>query len=160
MSKVLTAALLLATLPFAAQAQVYKCTQANGSTGYQSTLCATGARPAAHPTAADLNAARQAQAAADPQPFSDPYKTPLNVRPQAASPLKPSVASPTDGMRRVDNDEERRRACTLALNNEAVLSRPTHAFSYDKSGNRNDVMDADRPRLLAQAQALEARYCR
>jgi len=160
MSKVLVAALLLAALPFAVRAQVYKCPQANGSTGYQATPCATSTRPAGHPSAAELNAARQAQAPAEPAPFSDPYKNAVNTRPQGPGPLKPSVASPTDGLRRIDNDDERRRACTLALNNEAVLSRPSHAYSYDKSGNRNDVMDMDKPRLLAEARALEARYCK
>lgn len=159
MSKALSAALLLAALPLAAQAQVYKCPQANGHVGYQSTPCATGAKPSNHPTAAELNAARASQPVAEAQPFSDPYKNPVNVRPQAPGTLKPSVASPTDGMRRIDNDDERRRACTLALNNEAVLSRQTKAYSYDKSGNRNDVMDMDKPRLLAEAKAMEARYC-
>ena len=160
MSKALTAALLLAALPFAAQAQVYKCPQANGSIGYQATPCATGARPGVHPTAAELNAGRQAQSPAEPRPFTDVYADTANARPRAAEPLKPSVASPTGGMRRIDNDEERRRACTIALNNEAVLARPTHAYSFDKNGNRNDVMVGERPGLLAEAKQQEARFCR
>jgi hypothetical protein len=159
MSKALTA-LLLATLPFAVQAQVYKCPQASGSIAYQATPCATGAKPGGHPTAAELNTAREARAPAEPQPFFDPYRNAAGARPKAAEPLKPSVASPTGGVRRIDNDDERRRACTIALNNDAVLSRPTGAYSYDKSGNRIDVMDLDRQRLLAEAKAQQARYCK
>jgi hypothetical protein len=159
-SQALAAALVLAALPLAARAQVYKCPQANGSTGYQSTPCATGAKPDGHPTAAELNAARAAQAPPEPQSFFDPYKNPVGARPKAAEPMKPSVASPTDGMRRIDNDDERRRACTIALNNDAVLSRQTPAFSYDRNGNRVDVLDMDRQRLLAEAKAQEARYCK
>jgi hypothetical protein len=119
MSKVLTAALLFAALPFAAQAQVYKCAQANGSTGYQSTPCATGAKPGNHPTAAELNAARAAQAPAEAKPFVDPYAGPVGERPhpsmpplQASFPAPPPVAAPqgTSNSRVVADVQARNRA--------------------------------------------------
>lgn len=95
MSKVPTAALLLAALPLLAQAQVYKCPQANGTTGYQSVPCATGAKPSNHPTAAELNAARAARPAAETRPFSDPYATPVDARPHPAMPpLQSSFKAP------------------------------------------------------------------
>ena len=95
MSKVPTAVLLLAALPFVAQAQVYKCPQANGTTGYQSTPCATGAKPSNHPTAAELNAARAAQPSTEARPFSDPYATPVAERPHPAMPsLQSSFKAP------------------------------------------------------------------
>jgi hypothetical protein len=95
MTKVPTAALLLAALPWLAQAQVYKCPQANGTTGYQSTPCATGAKPSNHPTAAELNAARAAQPAAEARPFSDPYATPVDARPHPTMPpLQSSFKAP------------------------------------------------------------------
>ena len=91
----LTAALLLAALPLAARAQVYKCPQAHGSTGYQSTPCATGAPAGNHPTAAELNAARAAQPPAESRPFVDVYANPVNERPHPAiPPLQASFPAP------------------------------------------------------------------
>jgi len=102
MSQALTAALLLAALPLTAQAQVYKCPQANGAIGYQSAPCSTGARPANHPTAAELNAARAAQPPAESRPFVDAYATPVDERPhpaipplQASFPAPPAPPAPT-----------------------------------------------------------------
>ncbi len=152
---------LLASLPLAAGAQVYKCPQAGGSTSYQSTPCASATRPAARPTAAELNAARQAQAQAPAAagPVVDPYATAVSSRPRAPGPLKPSVpAPPRDG--RITSDEERRRACTIALNNEAVLARGRKAYSFDKDGNQNTVLDTDRARLKAEADHVAATTCR
>ena len=151
---------LLAVAPLAAPAQVFKCAQPGGSTSYQATPCKVNAAPAAHPTAAQLNAARETQPAAEPRPHVDTYAMPPSARPQAPGPLKPSVASPTGGMRRIDSDEERRRACTIALNNDAVLSRGRKAYSFDKDGNQNWVQDGDRAGLLSSSKKQEARYCK
>ncbi len=151
----------LAALAPPAQAQVYKCPQAGGSVSYQSTPCATGTPQGAHPTAAELNAAQHAQATAAARPTADPYATRVDARPRAAGPLKPSVASPLPEDAHVVTAEDRQRACTIALNNEAVLGRTGNkACSFDRTGNRNDVMDADRANLLAAARRNEARYCK
>jgi hypothetical protein len=150
---------LLAVAPLAAHSQVFKCAQPGGSTSYQPTPCKGNAAPATHPTAAQLNAAREAQPAAEPRPYVDTYATPPSARPRAPGPPKPSVASPTGGMRRIDSEEERRRACTIALNNDAVLSRGRKAYSFDKDGNQNWVQDDQRAGLLSSSKKQEARYC-
>jgi len=122
MSKVPTAALLLAALPFVAQAQVYKCPQANGTTGYQSTPCATGAKPSNRPTAAELNAARAAQPKAESRPYVDPYATPVDQRPHPGvpslqssfkappAPPAPTAPSPTPGSQLTAEVQARNKA--------------------------------------------------
>lgn len=81
---------LLLAAPLAAQAQVYKCAQSNGTIGYQSTLCPVAAKPGPHPTAAQLNAQRAA-APQDAKPYDDPYKNSVNERPSPDTP-SPSLA--------------------------------------------------------------------
>ena len=76
---------VLAAAPLAAHAQVYKCIQANGSVGYQSTPCPTGTKPAPHPTAAQLNAQDAAKPRND-KPYDDPYKNSASERPHSAEP--------------------------------------------------------------------------
>ena len=56
-------ALALAVLSFAAQAQVNKCAQADGSVSYQSTPCGVGEARAERVSAAQLNAAQRAREA-------------------------------------------------------------------------------------------------
>ena len=155
---IVVALLVVATL--AANAQVFKCAQPGGSTSYQARPCKGNAAPPTHPTAAQLNAAREAQPAAEPRPYVDTYAAPPSARPRAPGPLKPSVASPTGGLRRIDSDEERRRACTIALNNDAVLGRGRKAYSFDKDGNQNWVQDGDRAGLLSSSKRQEAKYCK
>ena len=151
---------LLAVAPLCAQAQVFKCAHPGAPTSYQSTPCTAGATPATHPTAAQLNAAREARPAAEARPYVDTYAMPVSARPQSPGPQKPSVASPTGGLRRIDSEEERRRACTIALNNDAVLSRGRKSYSFDKDGNQNWVQDGDRAALLSSSKAQEAKYCK
>lgn len=84
---------VLAGAPLAAQAQIYKCTQANGSVGYQSTPCPSGTKPAGHPTAAQLNAG-QAAAPRDNKPYDDPYASSVDSRPHSQAPAVQAPASP------------------------------------------------------------------
>ena len=68
-------ALALALLSFAAQAQVNKCAQADGSVSYQSTPCGVGEARTERVSAAQLNAAQRAReararAASAPHPAS------------------------------------------------------------------------------------------
>ena len=136
MSKALLApALLLAT--FAAQAQaVYKCTPPGGGVTYQSTPCAVpGAKPPVHPTAAQLNALRASAPVVARQPTSDPYSS-----------------------------DQRRRDCTVALQNQMVLKRVaanpnSRAYTTDGSGQRNYVSPGESAGLVAQNEKAASAKC-
>jgi len=129
-------ALLLAAT--ASQAQVFKCPQPGGGMSYQSTPCAVaGAKPASHPTAAQLNAQRasapQVAAAAD---AGDPYAA--------------------DGMRR--------RNCMIALQNQMVLKRTgagtgKRAVVTDSKGNTSPVDPYDHARLIDEQDKLAQARC-
>jgi hypothetical protein len=152
---------LLAGLSLPALAQVHKCTQPDGSIGYQSAPCTAGdAAPPQRVTAAQLNAARHAQEQAQARVETDTYADSPNSRPRAPGKQKPSVASPLPENARIVTDEDRQRACTVALNNQAVLSQPGKAYSFDRAGNRKDVAEPDRDGLLAIAKRNEAKYCK
>ena len=83
----------LAAAPLAARAQVYKCMQANGSVGYQSTPCPTNEKPAGHPSASQLNAQRAA-APKDDKPYDDPYANSVGSRPHPQAPVVQVPPSP------------------------------------------------------------------
>lgn len=137
MSKALLAStLLFATVAVQAQA-VYKCPQAGGGVAYQATPCAVAsARPAPHPTAAQLNALRaSAPVVAAARPSADPY-----------------------------GDDQRRRDCTVALQNQMVLKRVaanpnSRAYSTDKSGQKTYVTPGDSAGLVAQNERQAAAKC-
>lgn len=127
---------LLAALPFAAQAQVYKCAQPTGGTTYQSTPCPVAAKPVPHPTAAQLNAPARQRASA-PKPAGPPM----------------AVADPYD-------DGHRRRHCTVARENTITLKRTGgRVFITNTAGQREYIDDHDRPRLLAEAEKHVAKFC-
>lgn len=154
---------LLAGLSLPALAQVHKCTQPDGSIAYQSAPCPGEALPPQQRvTAAQLNAARRAQEQeqALPRVAADPYANSTSSRPRAPGAQKPSVASPFPEHASIVTDEDRQRACTIALNNEAVLSHPSQAYSFDRAGNRKDIAAPDRDGLLAIAKRNEAKYCK
>lgn len=85
---------VLAGQPLAALAQVYKCAQANGTVGYQGTPCPTRDKPAAPPTATQLNA-QQAAAPRSDKPYDDPYAKSADSHPYAQAPSFPAPSSPT-----------------------------------------------------------------
>ncbi len=151
---------VLAGLSLPVQAQVHKCTQADGSVAFQAAPCAGDAAPPARVTAAQLNAAQHAQEQARARAAADPYANSPGSRPRAPGPLKPSVASPFAQDARIVTAEDRQRACTIALNNEAVLSRPTKAYTFDREGNRKDIVDNERAGKLDIARRNEQKYCR
>jgi hypothetical protein len=152
---------LLAGLSLPALAQVHKCAQADGSVSFQSAPCAASdAAPPQRVTAAQLNASRRAQEQARTRVEADPYADSPSSRPRAPGKQKPSVASPLPENARIVTDEDRKRACTIALNNQAVLSQPGKAYSFDRTGNRKDVAEPDRDGLLAIAKRNEAKYCK
>ena len=85
----------LAAAPLAARAQVYKCPQANGTIGYQATPCPTNAKPAGHPTAAQLNAEKAASPTSrDDKPYDDPYASSVGSRPHPQAPIIQAPPSP------------------------------------------------------------------
>lgn len=85
---------VLAGLPLAAPAQVYKCALANGTIGYQGTPCPAHDKPAASPTVAQLNA-QQAAAPRSDKPDDDPYAKSADPRPYAQTPSFQAPPSPT-----------------------------------------------------------------
>ena len=88
---VLTAA-VLAGLSFAAQAQVNKCAQPDGTVSYQATPCASDAPPSARVTAAQLNAAQRAQDRARARVAAGASASGARSHPRAALPSKPAAA--------------------------------------------------------------------
>jgi hypothetical protein len=176
---------VLAGLPHAAQAQVYKCPQANGTVGYQGTPCPTQAKSAARPTTAQLNA-QQAAAPRNDKPYDDPYAS-------AATPAShPGMPSPTGAAqapakpqesntsRLVADVQARNRreaeqqaykdahqndkvvnmaACNSARHNLGVLNVQQPVFTYDNKGNRVYVEDKDRADRIADAQRTIAASC-
>jgi hypothetical protein len=180
-------AALLAAAPLMAHAQVYKCVQANGTTGYQSTPCAAGDKPAAHPSVAQLNAQRAA-APKDDKPYDDPYAGDASSRPHPDVPATRAPASrdvvdlppgrSTSGLvadvqarNRRENEQhaymeahknDKRvdmAACNAARHNLGVLSEQRPVYSYDNKGNRNYVEDKDRAGRIAETQRLISERC-
>ena len=179
----------LAGAPLAAHAQVYKCTQANGSVGYQSTPCPAGTRPAAHPTAAQLNA-QEAAKPKDDKPYDDPYKNSMSERPHSAAPspdagtanapVRPqgqgstsSLVADVQARNRRESQQQadaeahkndmtpaRAQACGAARHSLGVLSEQRPVYSYDNKGNRVFIEDKDRAAALARAQQQVAENCR
>lgn len=185
------AVLLLAALaaaPFATQAQVYKCAQANGTTSYQSTPCPASGKPSAHPTATQLNAQRTVSK--DDKPYDDPYANSVESRPHPQAPSFQVPASPNDAApapapaqktsnlvaevqarNRRENEQQAvqdahrndKRVdmanCNSARRNLGVLSEQRPVFSYDNKGNRVYVEDKDRASRIAEAQRAVAASC-
>ena len=150
----------LASLSISAQAQVYKCAQPGGSTTYQSTPCPVAGKPAAHPTLAQLNAAQQA-ADAQARDSADPYATSVGSRPKAPGRLAPSVPEPPSRpvTQQTASEEDRRKACTIALSNQVVLARGRQVFTYDNTGNKQYIPDSERSAAQARNKNSEARNC-
>lgn len=180
---------VLAGLPLAAQAQVYKCAQANGTVGYQGTPCPTHDKPAERPTTAQRNAQQPATPRND-KPYDDPYAksadSPGNAQarsPQAPpSPIGVASAQPqsTSTSRLVAEVQARNRrdaqqqawkdahgndkavnlgACNAARYNLPILKEQRPVYSYDKTGNRAYVEDKDRAAKIAETQRTIAATC-
>ncbi len=179
---------LLAVMPLAATAQVYKCTQAGGSVSYQSTPCAQAGAPAAHPTAAQLNAQRPPTRTADAEPYVDPYATGVSSRPHPVAPqvrLPPSpdarpaaVSRPSDLVADVqarnrretqlqalqeahkhDNTVERQLLCNQSKKNVYVLKQADRPFTLDNQANPKYVEGKEREAALAREQQQMAEHC-
>ncbi len=180
---------VLAGVPLAAQAQVYKCTQPNGTVGYQATPCPTGEKPPSRPTAAQLNAQRAA-APKDDKPHEDPYANSANSRPHPQAPAvqawpssadsapPPAPAQNTSSLvadvqarNRRENQQQAYQeehkndkkvnmaACNTARHNLGVLNEQRPVFSYDNKGNRVFVDDKDRANAIAETQRSVAANC-
>ena len=180
-------AALLAAAPLMSHAQVYKCVQANGTTGYQSTPCASGAQPVGRPTVAQLNSQR-ASAPKDAKPYDDPYAGDASSRshPQAPALQAPPAGDEVDPVtgrstsRLVADVQARNRreneqqawqdahkndkrvniaACNAARYNLGILNEQRPVFSYDEKGNRVYVEDKDRSSKIAETQRTITNAC-
>jgi len=187
------AALVVGILCVAPQAtraqQVYKCAQANGTIGYQSTPCPTNEKPPAHPTAAQLNAQRAA-APRDDRPYDDPYANSVSSRPHPQAPMVQAPPSPfapapapaqtqstsslvADVQARNKRENQQQAAldahrndkvvnaanCNAARRNLGVLNEQRPVYSYDNKGNRVYVEDKDRAATIAQTQQQVSSNC-
>lgn len=176
----------LATLPFAAQADIYKCVQANGTIGYQGTPCSTHDKPAAHPTAAQLNA-QQAAAPVNDKPYDDPYAKGAGSRPSveaqsvstgaASAPAQPQATNTSRMIAEVQARNRREAeqqawkdahgndkvvnlgACNAARYNLTILKEQRPVYSYDKKGDRVYVEDKDRAAKIADTQRTISTSC-
>ena len=181
-------AALLAAAPLMAHAQVYKCVQANGTTGYQSTPCAAGDKPAAtRPSVAQLNAQRAA-APKDDKPYADPYAGDAGSRAHSQPPATRAPASrddfapaPAQGTSKLVADVQARNrreneqqafqeahkndkhvdpgACNAASYNLGILNEQRPVYFTDSKGNRSYVEDKDRAAKIAQMQRVIADSC-
>jgi hypothetical protein len=187
----LTAAALigmLAGLPLAAAAQVYKCPQAGGSFSYQGTPCPASGKAPARPTAAELNAQKPP---AEDKPFYDPYASNPSTRPHPVAPVmqvpqaqrtpvdNAPAARPTLAQQqarydreRVQDENERIRKenarteannqsirCNSARQTLGVLSEQVPVYRRDNAGNRVYVSDASRAGEIAAAQQRVSAEC-
>jgi len=178
---------VLAGLPLAARAQVYKCAQANGAVTYQGTPCPTGAKPAARPSVAELNA-QQARQPAPSAPYDDPYAGSVDARPHPVAPPLPAARPPEAPTRsqastsslvanvqarnKLENRQQafneahkndptpaRLANCATARNNVNVLNEQRPVYSYDDKGNHKYVEDKDRAAAMAEAQRQVSQNC-
>ncbi len=180
---------LLAGLPHAACAQVFKCRQADGSFSFQGSPCPGSFKPAA------ASAAARGAAPAASRPYVDPYAQGLNDglraalssmparRDPPAAPLDRSAAAPSRPSRDAAAERalveeqasrkqqlaqalERERAanqaqrCDMARHNVEVLGRQRPVYRLDKKGERQYVSDENRDAELAAAKQSMATECR
>lgn len=134
----LGAAMLVAALagsPLAARAQVYKCTQANGSVGYQSTPCPAGTKSAPHPTAAQLNA-QDAAKPKDDKPYDDPYRNGASERPRSAEP-SPGAGTANVPGRPQAPPQEQSQTSRLVADVQARNRRESERQAYQEA-HKND----------------------
>ncbi len=174
----------IAGLPSAAQAQVYKCKQADGKTSYQAAPC-----PNAHP-AAPAPAPAPATAAPPPGPSQQPYYdayAPENASKRATiKPPPPPQPEPVDlppvsvngvpmnghpGERAphinqaVANEIKRAnmfnrvQRCDYARQQLAVAKSSHQIYRLDNNADKHYVQDADRSGEIAAAQARVAEDC-
>ena len=172
-----------AGLPFAAQAQVYKCAQANGTVTYQGTPCTIAGSPPARPTAAMLNAQRSS-APAGSKAYDDPYASSLSSRPHLDAPLAQKSQAPAAGEPKSnavadvqarnareaqsqaaqqahshDQTLARQLNCQTAIRSVDALRQQRPVYTLDSKAERHYVEDADRQKALAEAQQQMASSC-
>jgi hypothetical protein len=158
---------VLAGLPLAARAQVYKCAQANGTVGYQGTPCPTRARPYDDPYAKSADSPGNAQA---PSPRAPPSPTGVaSVQPPSTSTSR--LVAEVQARNRREAQQQAWKdahgndkvvnlgACNAARYNLPILNEQRLVYSYDKAGNRVYVEDKDRAAKIAETQRTIAATC-
>ena len=176
---------VIAGLPLAAQAQVYKCAQANGTVTFQGTPCTIAGSPPSRPTAAMLNAKRSS-APAGSTPYVDPYASSLSSRPHLEAPLAQNSQAPAataaetksntvaevqarnareaqsqaaQQARSHDQTLARQLNCQTAVRSVDALRQQRPVYTLDSKAERHYVEDADRQKALAEAQQQMATAC-
>ena len=169
---------VLASLPLVAEAQVFKCSQPDGSTTFQQSPCPGNIKAPAAPPADAKPASSRAE------PYFDPY-APVNVRQRAAevslpathpNPVAPPVAqaerrrpeepeasprapaAPSAEQQQVTQENERVKAynksvmCNNARQQLGVLKVQRPVYRVDNNGERHYVDDKDRQKETDAAQ--------
>ncbi len=183
-----TLAAAVAALPLAAQAQVFKCKTADGSTSYQSAPCPNSRPPAPAAAAAPTPAARSDSSHDDPYAPQNADKRPTLQPPPArtqadnAAPLPPVTPStagnaPMTDRERLAQYERQRAVQTLARDVAQVKAKQKAAecagalqqlgrvkdqrpiYVYDRNGNRVYAQDKDSAVLLALARERASEAC-
>ena len=181
-SRAVAAAVLpgvLACLPLVAQAQVYKCRQADGTTSFQSSPCpgsikapvpvdraaksaSAASRPYVDPYAEAPNSGQRATLvlpptrpvpAAAPAPQPVPAPRPVRTMPDPATPSP--VAAENERIRQ-ENEQIRARNKVVNCNNAkqqlGVVQAQRPIYTTDNKGERHYAEDKDRQKIADAAQ--------
>ena len=137
---------VLACLPLAAQAQVYKCRQPDGTTAFQGSPC-PGSIKAPVPAAPVNRAARSGDSTS--APFSDPYAQAPNTgqrgtlalpptRPVVAAVPEPQVQKPARAVQQPKGTPPRESSATSA-ENERIRQENEKTTAYNKTVKCNNA---------------------
>lgn len=184
----LSCAFVLAGLPFAAAAQVFKCTRPDGSVAFQGSPCPGSIKAQPAPAAAPAKVAASTSA-----PFDDPYaqapgsgqRAGLVLPPTRNVAAEPVAAAPRQRARpaaeprvvtrehvktpeeeRLDQENEKAIAynrslrCNHARQQLGVFVAQRPVYSTDNKGERHYVEDADRAKATEAAQRRVDEECR
>ena len=172
---------LFASLPHAAWAQVYKCTQPDGSTSFQGTPCPSSARPPVAPKAGTVTPRVSAATDASDDPYAKdggrwtiPAAPPLPRSPsESVAPQRPAAQALARGNadprsaeneriraenQRIEAENRRTEAlnrqtrCNAARQQLGVLKGGHAVYRTDNNGERHYVDDDKRQGEIDAAQ--------
>ena len=149
---------LLLCSPLVAQAQVYKCKQADGSLHFQSSPCPAGASSS---TVAMPPAAREPARGAN-QDSTDARKTyQIRKSPQELAQEKDRQRAEQESKRYNDEVKAYNRAqrCNHARQQLGVVKAGRPAYRLDNAGDRHYIEDQNRAAEIAAAEQRVAAEC-